>query len=639
MSWFKAITGADRSAVAAIVHRDNTPSVEGSLNAFKLDAKAAPGTPESASAEKATAPAADPGGIFGNTQEVISKMNAFPLWKDVLSGPTHKGGLQVPTHLQEKLMAVQLTTGKVLLIYEATSLIEVKFRLAAMRNELESASIQVERQYTAVAAEVMRELRVSAEGRSRAANSDSVRSESVELLKRWVMQAKEIGATDLHCSIGAGNRGFVHVRVDGLLEQLPDSLSGLTDSTVLSVIKTAYETMADRNSNSDGSFSDRETRSCMIESGLGMANLRLRFTSQRGFFGPKAVMRLLTTSVDNEPKPFEAMGFSPSQLVLFEKAQRLTSGIILQTGVTGSGKTTAAKTLLETHPRNGQWAMIQVADPVEYVLKGVHQINVQRSLITLSEEGKKDPYSEVIESLMRMDPDAVDIGEIRDVISARAAANVAKTGHLVLGTLHTDGLEGTISRLTDPKIGLSREELTASRMLRLLTYQALLPLLCEHCCMDSKAKLEFHTRSGQDKEARYVQFVAKHFAGLGQDPERLRYRDPQGCTHCRNRGTAGLTIVAEMLMADDDQWLDLSAAGKDRAAWRYYRETYSDGDLTSGNMDGKTTMEHAIFKALMGAIDPTNIETFGSFDRYQPISPRREAFGQTAAQIVKALQA
>jgi hypothetical protein len=94
-----------------------------------------------------------------------------------------------------------------------------------------------------------------------------------------------------------------------------------------------------------------------------------------------------------------------------------------------------------------------------------------------------------------------------------------------------------------------------------------------------------------------------------------------------------------MLMADDDQWLDLSAAGKDRAAWRYYRETYSDGDLTSGNMDGKTTMEHAIFKALMGAIDPTNIETFGSFDRYQPISPRREAFGQTAAQIVKALQA
>lgn len=565
----------------------------------------------------------------GEKQEVISKMNAFPLWKDVLSGPTHKGGLHVPVHLQEKLMAVQLTMGKVLLIYEATSLAEVKSRLSAMRNELDGQSIQLERKYTPVSAEVMRELRVSAEGRSRAANSDTVRSESVELLKRWVMQAKEIGATDIHCSIGAGNRGFVHVRVDGLLEQLPDSLSGLTDSTVLSVIKTAYETMADRNSNSDGSFSDRETRSCMIESGLGVSNLRLRFTSQRGFFGPKAVMRLLTTAVDNAPMPFEAMGFAPSHLVLFEKAQRLASGIILQTGVTGSGKTTAAKTFLETHPRNGQWAISQVADPVEYVLKGVHQINVQRSLITLSEEGKKDPYSEVIESLMRMDPDVVDVGEIRDVISARAAANVAKTGHLVLGTLHTDTLEGIIARLTDPKIGLSREELTASRMLRLLTYQALLPVLCKHCCMDATAMCDFHTRSGHDKEARYVQFVARHFAGLDQDPDRLRYRNPQGCSHCRNRGTVGLTIVAEMLMADDDQWLDLCAAGKDRAAWRYYRETYSDGNLSSGNMDGKTTMEHGIFKALSGEIDPTHIETFGSFDRYQPVVTRREGFARS----------
>lgn len=639
MNWLKALTSPGKADHFGGLNQENPSTVDAPFNAFRLDATASSATPDLAPPEKNPAPYAAANGIFGNTQEVISKMNAFPLWKDVLSGPTHKGGLQVPTHLQEKLMAVQLTTGKVLLIYEAASLTEVKSRLAAMRNELEGSSIQVERQYTPVAAEVMRELRISAEGRARAANSDTVRSESVELLKRWVAQAKEIGATDIHCSIGAGNRGFVHVRVDGLLEQLPDSVSGLTDSTVLSVIKTAYETMADRNSNSDGSFSDRETRSCMIESGLGIANLRLRFTSQRGFFGPKAVMRLLTTSVDNEPMPFEAMGFAPSHLVLFEKAQRLASGIILQTGVTGSGKTTAAKTLLETHPRNGQWAMIQVADPVEYVLKGVHQINVQRSLLTLSEDGKKDPYSEVIESLMRMDPDVVDVGEIRDVISARAAANVAKTGHLVLGTLHTDTIEGIIARLTDPKIGLSREELTASRMLRLLTYQALVPVLCEHCRMEAKAMREYHAFNGHEKESRYIQFLGRHFADLGQEPDRLRFRNPKGCSKCRNRGTVGLTIVAEMLMADDDQWLDLCAAGKDRAAWRYYRETYSDGDLTSGNMDGKTAMEHSIFKALDGAIDPTNIEFFGSFDRYQPVAARRETFGMSGPQIVKALQA
>lgn len=560
----------------------------------------------------------------------ISNMNAFPLWRNVLSGPDQKGALQVPAELHERLMAVQLTTGKVLLIYESNSLPTVQLRLSAMRNELESSSVQVERQYAPVVATVMRELRTSAESRANAANGDTVRSASVELLKRWVTQALEIGATDLHCSIAAGNRGSVHVRVDGVLEQLPESLSGLTDNTVLSVIKTAYEVMADRNSNSDGSFSDRETRSCMIEASLGIANLRLRYTSQRGFFGPKAVMRLLTTELDNQPMPFSAMGFAPSHLALFEKAQRLTSGIILQTGVTGSGKTTAAKTFLETHPRNGQISIYQVSDPVEYVLKGVHQINVQRNLLTLAEAGKKDPYSEVIESLMRMDPDVVDVGEIRDVVSARAAANVAKTGHLVLATLHTDTIEGIIARLTDPKIGLTREELTASRMLRLLTYQALLPVLCDGCAIDASEITRHHIKQNNNNEARYVGYVCDQFIGLGLDPTRLRFRNPTGCSVCRTRGTKGLTIVAEMLMADDDDWLDLCAAGKDRAAWRYYRDAYSNGDLTSPNMDGKTVLEHAIFKAHHGVIDPTTIEAFGSFERYQPASLKQKKLSVAA---------
>jgi type II secretory ATPase GspE/PulE/Tfp pilus assembly ATPase PilB-like protein len=195
---------------------------------------------------------------------------------------------------------------------------------------------------------------------------------------------------------------------------------------------------------------------------------------------------------------------------------------------------------------------------------------------------------------------------------------VAKTGHLVLGTLHADSIEGTITRLTDPKIGLTREELTAARMLRMLTYQALVPVLCK-CAMDAQGIQAFVGAQGNFKEQRYLQYIATQFTGLGLDAQRLRYRNPQGCAICRHRGTKGLTIVAEMLLADDDTWLDLCAAGKDRAAWRYYRETYSDGDLLSPNMDGKTVMEHAIFKAMKGEIDPTHIESFGALDRYEPV--------------------
>lgn len=153
---------------------------------------------------------------------------------------------------------------------------------------------------------------------------------------------------------------------------------------------------------------------------------------------------------------FAEMGFAPSHVEMFERAQRLDAGAIGQMGVTGSGKTTAAKTFIETHPKYGSAAMYQVADPIEYPISQMHQIYVQRNLMTLNETGKKDPYSEVIEALLRNDPDLVDVGEVRDVLSARAMANIAKSGHLSMFTLHVDSVAGAINRLTDPKVGLTR---------------------------------------------------------------------------------------------------------------------------------------------------------------------------------------
>lgn len=548
--------------------------------------------------------------------DVIKDMSRFPGWTTILSGPTATGALNVPVHLQEKLIAVKLTNGRVVLAYDPSEIAQLKQRMGLMRAALTDMNVQVEQKNIAVSADILKEIRIAGEGRANQGSSE-IRSASVEQFKSWVRAAKEMGATDMHLRISGGSRGEVMVRVDGELEQLPESKVGLTDNQVLLAIKSAYESLADRHSNSDGNFSELETRSCIIDAGLGIPNLRLRFASQRGFYGPKAVIRLLTTEVDNKPMSFDEMGFSPSHMAQFEKAQRLEAGIIFQCGVTGSGKTTAAKTFLETHPRNASASIYQVADPVEYLLRGVHQINVQRSLVTLAESGRKDPYIEVVESLLRMDPDMIDVGEVRDSISARAAANIAKTGHLALGTLHTDSIMGVVNRLVDPSLGLSRAELTAANVLALLSYQALVGKLCQNCATDSKAAISSARLQGRSRDARYIAHVEQVLRDrMKVDVTGLKYKNHEGCSVCRGRGTKGLTIVAEM-MTPDDEWLDLSGEGKDRAAWRHYRHTYSDRDLSSPNMEGKTVLEHAIYKAVLGQIDPCGVERFGDLQKFE----------------------
>lgn len=542
-------------------------------------------------------------------QPVIRVLGDFPTWADVLSGSNAEAGLQVPAALADKLMAVKLSGSQIQIAYDPEFYTQVHSYLVPMRSELLAKNLHVLQKPLLASSTILAQVRKAADAKRHGqANASISKSDSVQQFRRWIDHARNAGATDLHMRILGGGRGEVMIRVDGQLETLQETKEGVTDRDVRFAMTAAYESLADRNSNSDGTFSEGKSMSCMIDSALGMANLRLRFASQRGIFGPKAVIRLLPSEINTKPMSFEHMGFEPSQIAQLRLSQQKTSGMVLLCGITGSGKTTVAKTLLETHPDNGTMSMYQVADPIEYMVQGVHQIYVQRDLVTLAEEGKKDPYSEVIESLMRMDPDLIDVGELRDVISASAAANVAKTGHLSLGTLHAPGIVGIANRLTDKKMGLSRSDITSSQMLALLVYQALVPMVCPHCAISidkAKSLPDFHSTG--------IEQLVKQAMSSGADVRKLRLKNPKGCQLCNYRGTKGQTLVAEML-TPDDQWLDDSALGNDRLAWRSYRQRHSDGDLLSGNQDGKNVQEHTYYKACNGLIDLRQIQRFGQLD-------------------------
>ena len=574
---------------------------------------AAPAGPAAVATERASQ-GAEPAAVVAG-QVIISSVADFPGYQAVLSGPeSSTPGLHVPVTLQNKVMAIRLSASRSQIAYDPAFTAEIKPFLGAMRSELTAQGISVLPSPIFVSERVLEAVRLSASAKDGGRTSRAgVQSDGVSLFREWVMAAKEAGGTDVHLRILDSGRGEVCMRIDGEMEPIPNSERGLfTERDVNQAMKGAYESLADRHSNNDGTFSATKSMSCMIDSALGIPNLRVRFASQRGFFGPKAVCRLLPSELSEKPMPFSKMGFSADQIELLETAQRLSSGIALQMGETGSGKTTAAKTLLEDHPRNGRMAIYQVADPIEYILRGVHQIYVQRDLMVIAENGKKDPYSEVIESLMRMDPDLVDVGEVRDIVSARALSNVGKSGHFAMGTLHAPSVEGAINRLTDPRLGLSRQELTSGKLLGFLSYQALMPVVCQACAVDAEEASA--VIAGDEKQSRYLGWLLGHVESLGIERAVLRFRNHEGCKVCAGRGTQGLTMVAEMMMPEDP-WLDFMSQGRDREATAWWRRSCSDKDLLSGHQEGKLVLEHALFKAANGLIDPRAVERVGSLKK------------------------
>jgi type IV pilus assembly protein PilB len=159
------------------------------------------------------------------------------------------------------------------------------------------------------------------------------------------------------------------------------------------------------------------------------------------YFGEKAVMRLLRENVSGFT--LEAIGFHGEGLDVLHEAIKQTTGIILTTGPTGSGKTTTLYTLLDIL-NTPDVNISTIEDPVEYQMDRINQTQVKPEIGFTFASG--------LRSLVRQDPDVIMVGEIRDNETASLAINAALTGHLVLSTLHTNSASGAMPRLIDMKI-------------------------------------------------------------------------------------------------------------------------------------------------------------------------------------------
>lgn len=246
-------------------------------------------------------------------------------------------------------------------------------------------------------------------------------------------------------------------------------------------------------------------------------------------YGESFVMRLLDSG--RHLVTFEELGYSGQYLTKIENLTKISHGMILMTGPTGSGKTTSLYTMLSKF-NNPESKIITLEDPIEYHLEGISQSQI-------NEKGGYT-FGSGLRSILRQDPEVIMIGEIRDLETAETAAQAALTGHVLLSTLHTNSAIETIPRLIN--IGLPAFMIAPA--LHTIIAQRLARRICPHCQEQKpipKAELE------EIKRVADVIMTVRPSEKI-VIPDTLPIS--KGCEICSHTGYKGRVAIVEILEVD-----------------------------------------------------------------------------------------
>jgi type II secretory ATPase GspE/PulE/Tfp pilus assembly ATPase PilB-like protein len=312
----------------------------------------------------------------------------------------------------------------------------------------------------------------------------------------------------------------VRCRVDGVLHDLREYSPDLQPGVISRIKIMGNMNIAERRLPQDG-------RTTFETSGGETVDLRL--ASIPSIYGESITIRILESSP--LPPTLASLGFAEESLRRYEKALAIPEGGIIICGPTGCGKSTTLYTTLELI-KSPERKVYTVEDPVERKITGIVQTEV-RPTIGLT-------FAHAMRALVRADPDVIMVGEVRDLETAKMAADAAITGHLVLTTLHTFDAASTVHRLVE--MGVPRYLVAAA--FRCVVAQRLVRRLCIHC---RKAE----TITGERWEE----------LGLGAAPgSSLNIYSPVGCAKCFGTGYRGRIGLYEVLVVDDNM-RDVIASG------------------------------------------------------------------------------
>ena len=363
----------------------------------------------------------------------------------------------------------------------------------------------------------------------------------VRLLQSVFEDAIQVGASDVHIEPQETSLQ-IRVRVDGVLQTQTEADKRIGAPLAQRLKLMAGLDISEKRLPQDGRFSVR----------LRDLTIDVRLSTLPTTYGESAVMRLLKQG--SGMKRLDNIGMPADILKRFREVLGRSSGLVLVTGPTGSGKTTTLYAAL-AEVNAAELKVITVEDPVEYRLPGLTQVQVNEKI--------ELTFAKVLRSCLRQDPDVILVGEMRDEETAEIGLRAAITGHLVLSTLHTRDAISTPFRLLDMGV----PPFMVATSLQAVIAQRLLRLICTDCA-------QTHEASPQE------QSWLSSMISTGESVKSMRGR---GCSSCNGTGYAGRQGVYEML--EMDAVLTQAASRSDPAAFM---------KLARERMQGRTMASHAL---------------------------------------------
>ncbi len=352
---------------------------------------------------------------------------------------------------------------------------------------------------------------------------DSIISANVpQMVMVSIAHALELRASDIHIE-PLEKHVRIRYRVDGVLRHIIEYPTNFHPA-VVSRIKIMSNLKIDEQRVPQDGRADVTTRDGR--------QMDLRVSTLPTVNGEKIVMRIQDKS--RKIPPLGELGISGISLKNIEESLKSPNGIIINTGPTGSGKTTTLYACLQMLNKVDV-NILTIEDPVEIQLDGLSQSQVKQDI--------EYNFARGMRAALRQDPDIIMVGEIRDKETADTAIEASLTGHLVFSTLHTNSAVESLTRL----INIGIQPYLIASTIELIIAQRLVRRLCEHCKKEAQTSPELIAMA--KKAMSEVKAEGEVDPALVQG---MKFYEAPGCEHCNNSGYHGRVGLYEMFRMNNE---------------------------------------------------------------------------------------
>lgn len=433
--------------------------------------------------------------------------------------------------------------------------------------------------------------------------SMKVKGDAIAMLRL----AAQYGASDLHINM-PGTHAELQLVVDGSLRVLRK----MTQDEGAAMVLAIYQGIA---TTKDASFNPLEAQNAQIAgedlpTDISVTSIRIvrgpcypqarngSFMTLRFQYAPN---HKVTPGLPSLPPPkspegqlkLESMGYTKAQVDKIRLLLEAPNGLVVFTGPTGSGKTTAMYEALKEAARISPGRRLVTAeDPVEYPMEWAIQLAITNARTT---EDTATAFAAMARTMLRMAPNVIQLGEIRDAKVALTALEMAVTGHQVWTTMHVNDPYLSVDRMElMDAVRLNRRIFCDHKIIRGIIAQRLIKKLCPHCSLPFR----------QHPNILPERLVSRLETWGSLDG--LRLHNPKGCAQCGGNGTVGRFAVAEIVVTNASLMADFIEKGSEAARVNHRRLPDSDPSM----------LETAIRHALNGVVDPRHIQE--SIDLIEP---------------------